>query len=66
MTQQEDCELISSHRHIKITTIYRETINENNLKISRKTFPQLKIQYKEESKMRWFGEAEVWYSQKNF
>ena len=28
----------------KITTIYRATIYENNLKTSRKNFPQVKIQ----------------------
>lgn len=40
--EQEDPELTSSHRHTKNTTIYRQTIGDNNLKASRKCFPQLK------------------------
>ena len=43
MVEQEDPELTSSHRHTKITTIYRASINENDLKTSRKDFSQLKI-----------------------
>ena len=34
-----DPELISSHVHTKITTVYRATIDENDLKTSRKYFP---------------------------
>ena len=41
MVESEDAELIS-HRHTKITTTYRATIYENNLKASKKDFPQLK------------------------
>ena len=43
MAEQEDPELISSHGHTKITTIYRATISENDLKTSRKDLLQLKI-----------------------
>ena len=43
-TEKEDPELTSSHRYTKITAIYRTTIDENNLKTSRKSFPQPKIQ----------------------
>lgn len=41
--EYEDTQFISSHVHTKITTICRATINENDLKNSRKYFPQLKI-----------------------
>lgn len=34
---------LSSHRHVKITTTYKATIYENDLKASRKDWPQLKI-----------------------
>ena len=44
MVEQEDPELSSSHNHTKITTIYRATLSENDLKTSRKDSPQLKIQ----------------------
>ena len=44
MTEQEDPELTSSHRQPKITPIYRQTIDENSLKTSRKDLLQLKIQ----------------------
>ena len=40
--EYEDPKLTSSHGNTKITTIYRATTNEN-LKTSRKDFPQLKI-----------------------
>ena len=43
MAEQEDPKLNSSHRHTKITTIYRVTIYENDLKTNRKDFLQLKI-----------------------
>ena len=43
MVQQEDTELTFSQGHIKITTIYRATINEKDLKTSRKDLLQLKI-----------------------
>ena len=36
-------ELLSSHEHIKSTTIYKATINGNDLRTTRKYFPQLKI-----------------------
>ena len=42
MAEQEDSELTSSPKHCKITTIYRATVDENNLKSSSKDFPQLK------------------------
>ena len=38
MAEQEDPQLTSSHKHIKITTIYRATINEKDLKTGRKIF----------------------------
>ena len=40
--EYEDPKLTSSHGNTKITTIYRATTNEN-MKTSRKDFPQLKI-----------------------
>ena len=43
MVEQEDLKLISLHGHTKITIVYRATIDENDLKASRKDFPQLKI-----------------------
>ena len=42
MMEKEDPEITSSQGHTKITTTYRATIYENNLKTSRKDFPQLK------------------------
>ena len=42
MVEQKDPELTFSHRCTKITTIYRITIDENDLKTSRKDFSQLK------------------------
>ena len=38
-----DTELASFHGHTKVTTIYRVTTNENNLKTRRRDFAQLKI-----------------------
>lgn len=43
IVEQEDPELTLSRGHSKITTIYRETIYEDDLKTSTKDFPQLKI-----------------------
>ena len=43
MVEQEDAELPSSHRNTKITTIYRTTTDERDLKSSRKDLLQLKI-----------------------
>ena len=43
MVENEGPKLISAHKNTKITTIYRATIDENNLKTSRKDFLQLKI-----------------------
>ena len=40
---QEDSELTFSHRHTKITNIYRAVIDENDLRTSRKDFPQVNI-----------------------
>ena len=47
----ENTELSSSHRYIKITTTYKATIYENDLKASRKDFPQLKISSRNHNKM---------------
>ena len=41
--EYEDLEFTSSHRHTKITTIHRATIDENGLKASRKYILQPKI-----------------------
>lgn len=43
MIEQEDPELTSFHGHTRITTIYRATTDEKDLKTSRKDIPQLKI-----------------------
>ena len=43
MAEQEDPELTSSHGHTKITTIYRATVDDNELKVSGKDFPKPKI-----------------------
>ena len=43
MVEEDDPELTSSHRYTKSTAIYRTTIDENNMKTSIKSFPQLKI-----------------------
>ena len=43
MVEQADLKVTSLHGHTKITTVYRATIDENDLKASRKDFPQLKI-----------------------
>ena len=51
MVEQEAPELIPFHVHTKITTIYRATIDENDLKTSRKDFPQLKIQRRNHREM---------------
>ena len=42
MAEKGDPELTPSHGHTKITTTHREIIYENDLKTSRKEFPQLK------------------------
>lgn len=36
VVEKEDSELISFHRHTEMTTIYRATIFENDLKSSKK------------------------------
>ena len=41
MVEEEDPELTSFHGHTQIVTLYRATVYENNLKTSRKDFPQL-------------------------
>lgn len=41
MVEQEDTELTFSHGHIRITTIYRATIDEKDKKTSRKDILQL-------------------------
>ena len=40
--ESEDLEFISYYRHTRITSSYRETIYDNDLKSNRKYFPQLK------------------------
>lgn len=42
IAEQEDPKLTSCYRHTKITTTYRETVYENDLKTGRKSLPQLK------------------------
>ena len=44
MAVQEDPKLTSSHGHNKITTIYRATIDESDLKTRRKGLLQPKIE----------------------
>ena len=36
MAKEKDHEIISSHRHSKFTTIYRATVDKNNLRNSKK------------------------------
>ena len=43
MAEQEGPELFFSHGHVNMTTVYRATVYENNLKTSREYFPQLRI-----------------------
>ena len=43
MVEQENPEPTSSHGHTKITTTYRETIDEKDLEASRNNLLQLKI-----------------------
>lgn len=52
---EKEPECASSQGHKKISTIYIETICENDLNASRKDFPSLKIQ-------RQVGGAETCYS----
>ena len=54
-TEQEEPELIASSGHTKIATIYRATIYENDLKMSRKHFPQLKTQKRSHTKVGRMG-----------
>lgn len=42
MAEQEEVELNSFNGHTKITTIYKTTINKNDVKTSRKYFPTTK------------------------
>ena len=44
VSELEDPELLSFHRHTKVIAAYREIIYENNLKTSTKEFWQLKIE----------------------
>ena len=46
MMEEKDLELISLHRHTKTITIYKATIDENDLKTSRKDFLQTKTKGK--------------------
>ena len=48
---KKDPGLVSSYRHTTIITTYRETISENNLKTSRKDFPQVNIKMKSHIEM---------------
>ena len=43
MVEEEDPELTSSHRCTEITTNFRAIMDENDLKTSRRDFPQLNI-----------------------
>ena len=64
MVEQEGAEPLSSHRHPKITAIYRTTTNDRDLKSSRKSLLQLKTErgnHKEMSKS-----DGTWYSQGPF
>ena len=58
MVEEEDPEFTSFHGHTQTVTLYRATIYENNLKTSRKDFPQLKIQRRNHSEMN--RGAETW------
>ena len=55
MVEYEDPGLASSYEHTKITTTYRQTISENDLKTSRKDFPQLKTKRRNHSEKGWRG-----------
>lgn len=54
-----DPELISSHMHTKITTLYRANSNENNLKTSRKDLIKPRIQRSHKT----IDGIEMWYGQ---
>ena len=43
MVDEEEAAFTSSQDHTKITTTYRATVSENNLRTTRKYFLQLKI-----------------------
>ena len=51
MAEWEDPELTCSHEHTKMKAIYRTAIYENNLKTSRKGFPQQIMWRRSHSKM---------------
>ena len=55
MAEYIDPELTTSHRHTKIRTTYKATIYENDLKTSRKDFPQLKTKRRNHSEKGWRG-----------
>lgn len=57
MTGQEDPELTSSNRYSKITTIYRSTIEEKDLKTSKKCLLTVN-DIKKEPQLQWLGEME--------
>ena len=57
MTGQEDPELTSSRGYSKITTIYRSTIEEKDLKTSRKCLLTIN-DIKKEPQLQWVGEVE--------
>lgn len=52
-------EFTSTHKHTQTITIYRVTINENDLRTSGKDFPQLNIQRKNHGMCR-RGRDVVW------
>ena len=60
MQEEEDHELTSSQGHNKITVIYRVTINENDLKTSRKDLPQLKKENEKASLKYKRGRDAMW------
>ena len=64
MVEQEDAEPLSSHRHTTITAIYRTTINDRDLKSSRKNLLQLKTERGKHKEMSKSGG--MWYSRGPF
>lgn len=51
MAEKKHLELTSSHRYTKLTTTYRGTNDEKDLKTRRKSFPQLKLSRRNYSEM---------------
>lgn len=57
IVEQEDPVLTSFPKHTKTTATYRATISENNLKTSRRDFPQLRIKRDHDKKGRGSGDG---------